>query len=66
MTAGNRLADGENLIIEADDYEEFIRREPKTKKYIKRYMMDNEFINNITRYWLWLVEVSPNELRSMP
>ena len=66
MMGGNRAADGGNLIIEAEDYEEFIRRDPKSKKYIKRYMMGNEFINNITRYCLWLVGVSPGELRSMP
>ena len=66
MTGGNRAADGGNLIIEADDYEEFIRRDPKAKKYIKRYMLGKEFINSITRYCLWLVGVSPNELRSMP
>ena len=29
-------------------------------------MMGNEFINNSVRYCLWLVGVSPNELRSMP
>ncbi|MBQ9595949.1 MAG: class I SAM-dependent DNA methyltransferase, partial [Synergistaceae bacterium] len=66
MMGGNRAADGGNLIIEACDYEEFIRRDPKSKKYIKRYMMGNEFINNITRYCLWLIGVSPGELRSMP
>ncbi|MBQ9595965.1 MAG: hypothetical protein IJR35_08910 [Synergistaceae bacterium] len=58
--------DDGNLIIEAEDYEEFIRRDPKSQKYIKRYMIVNEFINNIARYCLWLVGVSPNELRSMP
>ncbi|MBQ7734110.1 MAG: class I SAM-dependent DNA methyltransferase [Synergistaceae bacterium] len=66
IMGGNRAADGGNLIIEADDYEEFIRRDPKAKKYIKRYMMGNEFINNITRYCLWLVGAGPHEIRSMP
>ena len=66
MSGGNRAADGGNLIIEAEDYEDFIRRDPKSQRYIKRYMMGNEFINNITRYCLWLVGVSPGELRSMP
>lgn len=58
--------DGGNLIIEADDYEDFIKREPKAQPYIKRYMMGREFINNLPRYCLWLVGVSPKELRSMP
>ncbi len=66
MTAGNMAADGGNLIIEADDYAEFIRREPGAQKYIKRYMMGNEFINNKPRWCLWLVGTTPDEIKNMP
>ncbi len=66
MTTGNRPADGGHLIIEAEEYDDFIRREPKAKKYIKRLTGAAEFINNKDRYCLWLVDVSPKELRSMP
>ena len=63
---GNRPIDGGQLIIEDKDYEDFIKREPKAKKYIKRFMMGNEFINNKPRYCLWLVGLTPNEIKSMP
>ena len=66
IRGGNMPTDGGNLIIEAEDYDDFIKREPKAQPYIKRYMMGREFINNIPRYCLWLVRVSPKELRSMP
>ena len=66
MTTGNRPADGGHLIIEAEEYADFIRREPKAKKYIKRLTGAAEFINNKDRYCLWLVDVSPKELRTMP
>lgn len=66
MTTGNRPADGGHLIIEAGDYADFIKREPKAKKYIKKLIGGAEFINNKERYCLWLVGVSPAELRSMP
>jgi len=66
MTTGNRPADGGHLIIESEDYEEFIRKEPKSVKYIKRLMGAAEYINNKDRYCLWLVGVSPAELRKMP
>ena len=66
MTTGNRPADGGHLIIEAEEYDDFIRREPKARKYIKRLTGAAEFINNKDRYCLWLVDVSPKELRSMP
>lgn len=63
---GNQAMDNGNLIIEADEYEDFIRKEPKAKSYIKRYMMGQEFINNKQRWCLWLDSVSPSILRTMP
>ncbi len=66
MTTGNRPADGGNLIIEASDYEEFIKSDPESVRYIKKLVGSEEFINNKKRYCLWLVGVSPSELRKMP
>ena len=66
MTTGNRPADGGHLIIEAEDYEEFIKKEPAAIPYIKKLLGSEEFINNKPRYCLWLVGVSPAELRKMP
>ena len=66
MTTGNRPADGGHLMIEADDYLEFTKKEPKAQKYIKKLIGSTEFINNKERYCLWLVGVSPSELKSMP
>lgn len=65
MTTGNRPADGSNLIIEAEDYNEFIRKEPNAVKYIKKLTGSAEYINNKDRYCLWLVGASPAELRIM-
>ena len=66
MTTGNRPADGGHLIIEDADYDEFIRKEPGAKKYIKRLIGATEFINNKKRWCLWLVGANPAELRKMP
>ncbi len=66
MTTGNRPADGGHLIIEQCDYKEFITNEPSALKYIKRLIGSAEFINNKKRWCLWLVGVSPAELRKMP
>ena len=66
MTTGNRPADGGNLIIEAKDYDEFVAAEPNAVHFIKKLMGSEEFINNKKRYCLWLVGVSPAELRKMP
>ena len=66
MMTGNRPADGGHLIIETEDYSDFISREPKAKPYIKRLLGAAEFINKKDRWCLWLVGVSPAELRKMP
>lgn len=63
---GNQPTDGGNLIIEKEDYDMFIAREPKAKPYIKKLVGAKEYINNLSRYCLWLKGVSPLELRSMP
>jgi hypothetical protein len=66
MVTGNRPADGGHLIIEAEDYAEFIQKEPQAKSYIKKLLGAVEFINNKDRWCLWLVDASPSELRKMP
>ncbi len=66
MMRGSQPADGGFLIIEAKDREEFLEREPRAEKFIRRYMMGNEFINGLGRYCLWLVDVSDEEIESMP
>ena len=66
MVTGNRPADGGNLIIEAEDYQEFIKQEPASLPYIKKLLGAAEFINNKERWCLWLVGVSPAVLKSMP
>ena len=66
MITGNRPADGGNLIIEAQDYSDFIAKEPASKPKNKKLLGAAEFINNKERWCLWLVGVSPAELRKMP
>ncbi len=66
MTTGNRPADGGHLIIEADKYDDFIKKEPNAIRFIKKLVGAEEFINNKKRWCLWLVGASPTELRSLP
>lgn len=66
MTTGNRPADGGHLIIEAEDYEDFIKAEPNAAKYIKKLVGSVEFLNGKDRWCLWLVGASPAEIRKMP
>ena len=66
MTTGNRPADGGHLIIEGEEHDSFVAREPNAIKYIKRLIGAAEYINNRKRYCLWLGGVSPAILRQMP
>ena len=66
MVYGNKPADGGNLIIEKEDYESFISKEPAAQKYIRRYVGAVEFLHNQNRYCLWLKGASPKEIKSMP
>lgn len=66
MRAGNRPTDGGHLFIEPDEIDSFLTKEPGAKPYIKRVIGAREYINNIPRFCLWLVNIEPSELRKMP
>lgn len=62
MSRGNQPTDGGNLLLSDDEFKELIEIEPTAKKYIKRYMMGNEFLNNIKRWCLWFDDCDPLQL----
>ncbi len=66
MSRGNQPTDGGHLIIEANEYDSFIEKEPNAKDYIKRFMGAREFLHNEKRYCLWLVGCSIKEINAMP
>lgn len=66
MVYGNKPADGGYLIIEDEDYEDFIKREPQAKKYIRPLLGAVEYLHNKKRWCLWLKGVAPAEIKSCP
>ena len=66
ITKGCQPTDGGNLILDVEEYEELIKKEPKALKFIKKLIGAKEFINSYHRYCLWLVDASPKDIRSMP
>lgn len=66
MHKRSQPTDGGNLLFSEEEYNEFIKKEPSAKKFIRPYLGAKEFINNIPRYCLWLVDASPSELNKMP
>ena len=66
MIAGNKTVKCLALIMSQSEKDEFLQKEPNAEKFIKRMIGAEEFINNIPRYCLWLVDASPSELLKMP
>jgi hypothetical protein len=66
MVYGNKPADGGHLYISAEEYEDFIAKEPLSAKYIRQIYGSEEYINEIKRFCLWLVGVNPGDLKKMP
>ena len=65
MTAGNKPADGGNLILSQEERDDIVKNDPNADSYIKRYVGSRDFINNDEiRYCLWLRDVNPAIYRS--
>ncbi|MEQ1837012.1 MAG: DNA methyltransferase, partial [Candidatus Nitrotoga sp.] len=66
MVNGSKATDGGNLLLSDDEKHELIAAEPLAEKWIRPFLGSEEFINNISRWCLWLKDISPAELRAMP
>lgn len=64
--SGNKPIDDGNYLFEKDEMIKFIKEEPKSEKYFRKWYGAVEFINQKPRYCLWLGECTPSELRTMP
>jgi hypothetical protein len=62
----NKPTDGGFLFLAPEECQQLLQREPESIKYIKQIYGANEYINNIKRYCLWLVDASPSEIRKSP
>ena len=65
MNKGSQPTDGGNLIMSVEERNDMIAQYPQTEKWIKRYYMGDDYINNGLRYCLWLKGVIPSEYRSI-
>ncbi|MFY9309743.1 MAG: DNA methyltransferase [Bacteroidia bacterium] len=66
MFKGSQPTDGGNFLFTKEEKDEFLKKEPKAKKYIRPLISAHEFINGEKRFCLWLVDAEPVELKQMP
>lgn len=64
VSMGSMPRDGGHLLINTVEEHEEITSDPIAAKYVRKYAMGNELINNIPRWCLWLDEADPSDLRS--
>jgi type I restriction-modification system DNA methylase subunit len=65
MNYGSMPNDGGNLLMNQREKDELIAGCPEARKYIRKFIMGDELINNIPRFCLWLEDIAPEELRKM-
>jgi len=63
---GNKPIDDGNYLFTAEEKKAFIKLEPESKKWFRRWLGADEFLNGYERWCLWLGECPPAELRTMP
>lgn len=63
MVYGNKPTDGGYLFLSQEDYQFLSENEPKSLKYVRQIYGATEYINNKTRYCLWLVNASPSDIK---
>jgi hypothetical protein len=66
ITWGSKPVDNGKLILSEDEKKEYLKNEPKGKKFIKPLISTKEHLNNRKRWCFWLVDVSPSEIKDLP
>ena len=63
---GNKPIDGGFYLFKDDEKDEFVKKEPGSEKYFKRWYGSDEFINSRPRWCLWLGDANPMDLIKLP
>jgi hypothetical protein len=63
---GNKPIDDGNYLFSTEERDAFIALEPQSKKWFRRWLGADEFLNGYERWCLWLGDCPPSELRAMP
>jgi hypothetical protein len=66
MTLGSMPKDGGNLLLSQEEKDSLLLVEPLAQKWIRPFLMGEEFLNSIPRWCLWLVDIEPDDLLKLP
>lgn len=63
---GSMPRDGGGFVLSDEEKLDLIKKEPLAEKWIHPYIGAYEFINNKTRWCLWLLGANPHEVKQCP
>ena len=66
LLTGSQRIDNDNYVFTNEERDLFVKQEPLSAAYFKRWYGADEFINNRPRWCLYLGKCSPTELKQMP
>ena len=65
MTKGNQPTDGGNLLLSQEEKDALTNKYPQLSDWIKKLVGAREFLNNQSRYCLWLADASTRQLAEL-
>ena len=65
ITYGSEPREGGFLLLSDEERKEVIKKSPLAKKFIRRFVSADDFINNNFRYCYWLTEIKPQEIEQI-
>lgn len=65
ISFGSMPNDGGHLLLTDEEKNQIINSEPEASKFIKPMISAYEFLNGKNRWCLWLVDITPTELRKI-
>jgi hypothetical protein len=66
ISFGSMPNDGGHLLLTDEEKDELLAKEPQAKDFIRPLISAKEFLNGETRWCLWLTEIEPQQLKTMP
>ena len=63
---GSMPNDGGNFLFTEKEKDEFLKAELNAKPYMKELISAKEYLNGDRRYCLWLKDIEPNVLKTLP
>lgn len=66
MIKGNQPTDGGNFILTPQEKDTLLKKEPDSKKFLKKYMGSSDFIRGYERYCIWIEDKDIEDSLKIP